>query len=45
MPYINVNDTTLYIEEFGAGDKILISTQRFFFTGCHMELLAKPPNS
>lgn len=43
MPYINVNNTKLFYEEFGTGDKVLISTQRFFFTGCHMELLAKPP--
>lgn len=43
MPIINVNGTKLSYKEFGSGDKVLISTQNFFFTGCHMELLGKPP--
>lgn len=43
MPKIQVNGVTLSYEEYGSGDKILISTQNFFFNGCHMELLAKPP--
>ncbi len=43
MPKINVNQTTLSYKEIGSGDKILISTQNFFFTDSHMELLGKPP--
>lgn len=43
MPVIHVNGTTLSYQEFGSGDKVLISTQNFFFSGCHMELLGKPP--
>jgi pimeloyl-ACP methyl ester carboxylesterase len=40
---MNVNGATLSYREFGSGDKILLSTQSFFFTGCHMELLGRPP--
>jgi pimeloyl-ACP methyl ester carboxylesterase len=43
MPKIQVNGTELDYKEIGTGDKILISTQNFFFTDCHMELLGKPP--
>lgn len=43
MSQIKVNGTTLHYKEFGKGNKILISTQNFFFTDCHMELLSKPP--
>jgi pimeloyl-ACP methyl ester carboxylesterase len=43
MPRIQVNGTTLHYEEYGSGDHVLISTQNFFFSGCHMELLGKPP--
>ena len=43
MPKIQVNGASLHYKEIGIGDKILISTQNFFFTDCHMELLAKPP--
>ena len=43
MPVIEVNGTKLAYQEFGNGDKVLISTQNFFFTDCHMELLGKPP--
>ena len=43
MPKINVNGTTLSYKEIGSGDKVLLSTQNFFFTDCHMELLGKPP--
>lgn len=43
MPTIEVNGTTLSYQEFGSGDKVLISTQNFFFKGSHMELLSKPP--
>jgi len=43
MPKIQVNGTTLHYEEYGSGDNVLISTQNFFFSGCHMELLSKPP--
>jgi pimeloyl-ACP methyl ester carboxylesterase len=37
------NGVTLGYKEVGSGDKVLLSTQNFFFTGCHMELLGKPP--
>ena len=40
---INLGDVTLAYKEFGTGDKYLISTQNFFLTDCHMELLGKPP--
>ncbi len=40
---MNLNGTTLSYQEFGSGDKILISTQNFFFKDSHMELLGKPP--
>lgn len=43
MNKINVNGTTLAYKEFGSGDKVLLSTQNFFFEDCHMELLGKPP--
>jgi len=34
---------TLAYREFGHGDKILLSTQNFFLSNSHMELLGKPP--
>lgn len=37
------NGVTLAYKEIGAGDKYLISTQNFFLTDCHMELLGKSP--
>jgi pimeloyl-ACP methyl ester carboxylesterase len=37
------NGVTLGYKEVGSGDKVLLSTQNFFFTDCHMELLGKPP--
>lgn len=40
---IQLSDVTLAYKEFGSGDKYLISTQNFFLSGCHMELLGKPP--
>lgn len=43
MKTIQVNGTTLAYKEIGTGDKYLISTQNFFLTDCHMELLGKPP--
>lgn len=43
MKTIQVNGVTLAYEEFGTGDQYLISTQNFFFSGCHMELLGKEP--
>lgn len=43
MPQIEVNGTIIDYKEFGRGDKILISTQSFFFTDSHMELLGKAP--
>ena len=44
MPKLKTkNGAALEYREFGSGDKILLSTQSFFFTGCHMELLGSPP--
>lgn len=44
MPTIKLkNGVTLGYREIGSGNKVLISTQNFFFTDCHMELLGKPP--
>lgn len=40
---IDLGDVTLAYKEFGSGDKYLISSQNFFLTECHMELLGKPP--
>ena len=38
-----VNGVTLAYKEIGTGSRYLISTQNFFLTDCHMELLGKPP--
>jgi pimeloyl-ACP methyl ester carboxylesterase len=43
MKTMQVNGVTLAYKEFGTGDKILLSTQNFFFSECHMELLARQP--
>lgn len=40
---VSLGDVTLAYQEFGSGDNYLISTQNFFLSGCHMELLGKPP--
>lgn len=40
---VQVNGVTLAYREIGNGDKYLISTQNFFLTDCHMELLGKEP--
>lgn len=40
---VRVGEVTLAYKEFGSGDKYLLSTQNFFLTDCHMELLGKPP--
>lgn len=40
---VQVGDITLAYKEFGTGDKYLLSTQNFFLTDCHMEMLGKPP--
>lgn len=40
---ICVNGVTLAYKEFGTGDNYLLSTQNFFLSDCHMELLGKPP--
>ena len=40
---IDLGDVTLAYKEIGSGDKYLISSQNFFLTDCHMELLGKPP--
>jgi pimeloyl-ACP methyl ester carboxylesterase len=44
MPKLTLkNGVTLSYKEIGKGNKILLSTQNFFFTDCHAELLGKPP--
>ena len=40
---IQVNGTTLAYQEFGQGDKYLLSMQNFFFTDCHASLLGQAP--
>lgn len=40
---LDLGDVTLAYKEFGQGDKVLISTQNFFLTGCHQELLGLSP--
>ncbi len=40
---LDLGDVTLAYKEFGSGDNYLLSTQNFFLTDCHMELLGKPP--
>ncbi len=40
---VEVNGITLAYKEFGTGDKYLLSTQNFFLSGCHEELLGKAP--
>jgi pimeloyl-ACP methyl ester carboxylesterase len=43
MPIINVNDADLYYEEFGSGNKIILSSQKSFFSGCFQQLLGQEP--
>lgn len=43
MKQLTVNGVTLAYEEYGSGEKYLLSTQNFFFRDCHMALLGKPP--
>ncbi len=40
---LSLPGVTLAYKEFGTGDRYLLSTQNFFFNGCHAELLGKPP--
>lgn len=40
---IKVNGTELAYQEFGQGDKYLLSMQNFFFTDCHASLLGQEP--
>lgn len=40
---VEVQGVTLAYREFGSGDRYLLSTQNFFLSGCHMELLGRPP--
>lgn len=43
LKHIEVNGITLAYEEYGTGDRYLISTQNFFFKNCHEALMAKHP--
>ena len=43
MKTIEINGVTLAYEEYGSGDRYLISTQNFFFRDCHMALLGREP--
>jgi pimeloyl-ACP methyl ester carboxylesterase len=44
MPKITLkNGVTLSYKEFGSGEKVLLSMQQFFLSGCHMELLGSAP--
>lgn len=40
---IDVNGVTLAYEEYGSGDRYLLSTQNFFLSHCHMALLGQEP--
>lgn len=40
---IQIDGRTIAYREFGSGDQYVLSTQNFFFSGCHMELLGKEP--
>lgn len=40
---IEINGALLAYREIGSGSKYLISTQNFFLTDCHMELLGNEP--
>lgn len=43
MKTIEIGGVTLAYEEYGTGDKYLLSTQNFFFKDCHMALLGQAP--
>ena len=43
MKTLEINGVTLAYEEYGSGDRYLISSQNFFFRDCHMALLGRDP--
>lgn len=43
MPIINVNHASIYYEELGSGNKVILSSQKSFFSGCFQQLLGQPP--
>jgi pimeloyl-ACP methyl ester carboxylesterase len=43
MPEMLINDAQIHFEEFGSGDKVILSSQKFFFSGCFQELLGRYP--
>lgn len=43
MKTLEINDVTLAYEEYGSGNRYLISSQNFFFRDCHMALLGREP--
>ena len=43
MKTLEINGVTLAYEEYGSGDRYLISSQNFFFRDCHMALLGREP--
>jgi len=43
MQTVRVNGVTLAYKEYGSGEKVLLSTQNFFLSQCHMALLGQPP--
>ena len=40
---LDIGGRTLAYQEFGSGENYVLSTQNFFFSGCHAELLGKEP--
>lgn len=43
MKTLEINGVTLAYEEYGSGNRYLISSQNFFFRDCHMALLGREP--
>ena len=43
MKTLEINGVTLAYEEYGSGNRYLISSQNFFFRDCHMALLGQEP--
>ena len=41
MKTLEINGVTLAYEEYGSGNRYLISSQNFFFRDCHMALLGR----
>lgn len=40
---VDIGGRKIAYKEFGSGERYVLSTQNFFFSGCHTELLGKEP--